>query len=86
MTLPDYWMQQACGPCRDAVETYLLREPMTAEQIDVMRDYLRNWIDADDWGTGAELAALRRDVINLDNPEAIRAWVNRADEIGIDPL
>lgn len=81
--IPGYWMNETSGVLRPAIEAYLTGDSMTDEQVAAMRAYLRQWIGGDTW-RGAEM--LRRKVEGLTSRDAIRRWLNRAKEIGIDPL
>jgi hypothetical protein len=85
MTAPGYWMRETSGVLRPAVEAYLRGEAMTAMQIAAMRAYLRQWIIAPSWrGDGIE--DLRRRVQWLTSRADIRAWLDEAEALGIDPL
>jgi hypothetical protein len=81
--IPGYWINETTGRLRPAIESYLSGGPMTDEQIAAMRAYLRQWIVADDW-RGVE--TLRWSVDGLTSHAAITQWLDRAIEIGIDPL
>lgn len=82
---PGYWMHETSGVLRPAVEAYLNGEPMTDEQIAVMRAYLRQWIAAPVWvGDGVEL--LRATVDDIACRHGIDIWLDAAMKEGIDPL
>lgn len=83
--VPGYWLYETSGVLRPAVEAYLTGRPLSGEQIAALRAYLRQWIAAD-WRGGAELAELRAAIDGLTNREAIKAWLDRAEPLGIDPL
>lgn len=84
--MPGYWMDETSGVLRPAIEAYLADSEMTAEQIAAMRAYLRQWINAPEWRGGGVLAGLRISVDVLENRDQIEDWLDRANEIGIDPL
>jgi hypothetical protein len=85
MNAPGYWMRETSGVLRPAVEAYLHGEAMTAAQIIAMRAYLRQWILAPSWqGDGIE--DLRRRIDRLTSRAEIRAWLDDAEALGIDPL
>jgi hypothetical protein len=84
-----YWMYETTGELRPTVEAYLRGDDMTAEQIAVMRDYLRRWIFSPFWrddGDGISLNEMRRRVVGLTSRSAIDAWIEDAQRNGIDPL
>jgi len=82
---PGFWMYETTGALRPAVEAYLNGEQMTGEQIAAMRAYLRQWIADTAW-TGMAVTNLREAIDRLDSRGAINAWLELADQIGIDPL
>jgi hypothetical protein len=92
MAEPGYWMNEVSGKLRPVIEAYLHDEPMTGEQIAIMRAYLRQWIGSDvwDWNTGAEgrawLAGMRLACDALLSREAIELWIDRAIDAGLDPI
>jgi hypothetical protein len=86
---PGYWQNETSGVLRPAVEAFLTGAKMTPEQIAAMRAYLRQWIMAPAWdrcGGAAVLADLRGGIDALTSRDAIDAWLDHAEEIGIDPL
>jgi hypothetical protein len=84
MSLPGYWMNEASGALRPAVEAYLNQQPMTDAHIAAMRAYLRQWIEAD-WH-GPMIDVLRSSVGTLTSRAAIKRWLDIAEDEGIDPL
>lgn len=85
MKAPGYWMHETGGDLRPAIEAYLTSEPMTQRQIDLMRDYLKQWIMGP-WHPTISLDALRMNVNWLYSREAIDKWLEAAEMEGIDPL
>jgi hypothetical protein len=81
--IPGYWMNETSGVLRPAIERYLSGGPMTDEHVATMRAYLRQWIAADGW---RDAGNLRWSVDGLTSHAAITQWLDRAIEIGIDPL
>lgn len=90
---PGYWMNEASGRLRPAVEAYLRNEPLNVMQIAAIRAYLRQWI-AGPWDQNPhaneadrqEIYRLRRDVDGLVDRDAIDKWIVDAQELGLDPL
>jgi hypothetical protein len=85
MNAPGYWMHETSGVLRPAVHAYLYRRPMSDDQINAMRAYLRQWINAPTW-QGPDIDSLRADVEGLTTRAAISSWLRRAEHAGIDPL
>jgi hypothetical protein len=91
MNGPGYWMNEASGVLRPAVEAYLQGHPMSRREIGAMQAYLRQWIMSPVWnenphGGHAELAGLRDLVNSLTTQAQISLWLHRAMDLGIDPL
>jgi len=82
---PGYWMYEASGVLRPAVEAYLSGAELSGPQISAMRAYLRQWIAADDWA-GPAIRTLRAAIEGLTSRQAIDSWLARAEAEGIDPL
>jgi hypothetical protein len=80
---PGYWMHETSGVLRPAVEAYLAGDKLTGDQIAALRAYLRQWIAAPAW-RGVD--DLRSEIEGLTSRKAIREWLDKAIELGIDPL
>jgi hypothetical protein len=85
MSEPGFWMHEASGVLRPAVEAYLHAEPLTDAQIAALRAYLRQWIASPKW-RGPQIGRLRADIDRLMSREAIEQWLDDALDEGIDPL
>ena len=84
MSAPGYWMHETTGILRPAIEAYFYNR-MTPEHVAAMRAYLRQWIMAPVWrGDGVE--ELRERIDGLTSCTLIRAWLDDAEALGIDPL
>jgi hypothetical protein len=86
MNGPGFWMYETSGTLRPAVEAYLYNRPMTTGQITKMRQYLAQWINAPVWSDGPDIDHLREGIDGLTTREAIRDWLDAAEDVGIDPL
>ncbi len=42
---PRFWMEEMTGRLQDAVETYMSGEKLSAEQLDLIKVYLRQYIE-----------------------------------------
>jgi len=85
MAEPFYWRYETSGALRPAVEAYLAGAELSAAQIAVLRNYLRQWIMAPVW-RGDAVVALRESIELIETREAIDAWLAVAQGAGIDPL
>lgn len=85
--LPDYWMDATDNVLRAAGETWLLGGELDGEEIAALRAYLCQWIEAPGWDYRAEdISELREAVSKLPDQDAIRDWLHRASDAGIEPL
>lgn len=83
--VPGYWMYETSGVLRPAVIAYLNQEQLSQEHIAALRAYFRQWAAAPAW-RGPEVERLRQSVDFLHTRRAIRAWIDQADALGMDPL
>ena len=89
---PKYWMHETGGKLGPAMERYIRREPEKPDDVNLIRAYLRQWIDSPVWDGGidgetrTELDYLRRTVRELRNRGDIRVWLEDALDLAIDPL
>jgi hypothetical protein len=95
--LPLFWRHEV-GSLPAAVEAYLADRtggaPCTPDQIELVRLYLAQWINAPCWTEtcapdeemAADLQALRRDAETLATADGIHDWLMRALDLGLDPL
>ncbi len=84
-TVPGYWMNETSGVLRPAVEAYLNGQPMTSQQIGVMRAYLRQWMQGS-WEPDKEVEKLRHAINVITTRETLSQWLEAALAIQIDPL
>lgn len=93
---PKYWRYEQGGELVPAVERFLgiRHEPLTPRDRDLIRTYLRQWIDSPVWEMNpsadayqlAELAGLRVQAAQIHSVGDIRRWINRAMNSAIDPF
>jgi hypothetical protein len=82
--MPGYWQNEQSGVLAPVVRAYLNGVPLSMMQIKIMRAYLRQWIAGDFRGPGIE--SLRRRVETISTNGDLKAWLDDALELGIDPL
>jgi hypothetical protein len=80
---PVFWMHASNDRLEVAIWAYLEHDRLDEEQIALIRDYLRQWIEV---MRGPEIAALRARVDELTSREALDRWMGDALRMGIDPL
>jgi hypothetical protein len=82
---PGFWMYEQSGVLRPVVEAYLEGRHLTARDVAVMRDYLRQWIAAPLY-RGEDVDALRASVDGIMSRADLERWLDRAIDAGVDPL
>jgi hypothetical protein len=85
---PKYWMNETGGKLVPAIERYLKGLPPDADDVNLIRAYLRQWIDSPVWDAQdrTELDELRRTVRQIGSRLAIDQWIEDALNLSIDPL
>jgi hypothetical protein len=82
--LPGYWMNEASGVLRPVIELYLTGGHMTARDIAIMRNYLRQWMEGPRQGPMVDV--LRTQIGEIIDRDDIKRWLDRAMDQNIDPL
>jgi hypothetical protein len=83
---PGFWMNEKSGVLQPVVKKFLRGKRLTDYEISVMRVYLRQWIFAEGWYPCPLLKELRQTVPLISTNTALHVWLEKALEIGIDPL
>lgn len=83
---PGFWMNEVSGALIVPITKYLEGKSLTPEDVQLIRAYLKQWVDAPVWAADAELAELRRTVNELYTSKDIHRWLDKALDVGIDPL
>lgn len=88
MSAPGYWMFETGGELRPAVERFIRGQHLSLRDIKLIRAYCCQWVGAPVWADNAagDLERLRELARVLTNREAIEAWVQLAEDFGMDPL
>lgn len=85
---PGFWMNETTGVLRPVVLAYFAAQTnqgpdLTPQQVATMRAYLRQWIAAPGWLRAEDL---RAQVETIRTHADVVAWVNAADDRGMDPF
>ena len=84
--VPGFWMNEQSGVLRPVVEKYLRGEPLTDAEVSLMRAYCLQWIELGDWRGGPEFDALSDRLASVRSQAQLEAWLDKAIDLGIDPL
>ncbi len=82
-SMPGYWPHETTGTLRPVVIRHLEGAALDQAEIAVMRAYLRQWMASDHWH-GAD--DLRGRIDGITTNDSLRAWLDDALTLGIDPL
>jgi hypothetical protein len=82
---PLYWMNETSGQLHAAVRAYLHGDQLTDDQVNLMRAYVRQWIEAPVW-KGPKIPWLRQAVNRITSHRELQTWLRVAELDGIDPL
>ena len=87
---PGYWMNETGGHVKAAIVRYLDGKPLSLEDVFWIRQYLRQWVNAEVWDTNphgtAGLSELRKSVVTVIDRRSLSEWLHRATDAGMDPL
>jgi hypothetical protein len=91
-------MNETGGKLVPAMERYLKGESAEPDDVNLIRAYLRQWIDSPVWDDGVDLGIpadpiegvtlddLRRNVRQIASRAAVDMWLQDAMNLAIDPL
>jgi hypothetical protein len=82
---PGYWPNEQTGVLVPVVHAYLRGDSLSDEEVAIMRAYLRQWIMSPVWA-GKGIPELRASIDGINSRKDIKRWLNRAFDLGIDPL
>jgi hypothetical protein len=83
---PKFWMDEIGGALQEIVPAFLMEEPLTQEEIDLMRAYLWQWVKSPVWAPSGCLESLRLQVAAITSREDIDRAIGAAVDLGMDPL
>ena len=83
---PHYWMTEQTGALADAVERYINGEPLLAREIELLRQYLRQYLERAVMTGDANRSALLRRLADLRSARDIERFADELAEIGVEPF
>ncbi|AFY74751.1 hypothetical protein Syn7502_02813 [Synechococcus sp. PCC 7502] len=86
ITQPLYWKNETSGHLEAAVIAYVNRLELSSKDIGLLKSYFAIWVNATVWMQSKELENLRQSVEAIATVEDIHQWLDKAIDIGIDPL
>lgn len=90
---PGYWRSESSGKLAPVMLRYLALARLDPVEVGIMREYCRQWVESPAWdqnphaGSGDKsLTRLRAGVDSITSNEALAAWLQLAEDAGMDPL
>jgi hypothetical protein len=82
---PGYWMHETSGILRPVIEAFL-NGTMKDRDVPILRVYFQQWITSGAWAGDLHLGELRTAVDDIRTVSDCHRWIERALDLGIDPL
>lgn len=89
---PGYWQYEQTGLLKPIVKRYLEGERLDPAELDIMREYCRQWIGSPIWERNPHssditwLEELRAGAAAIETQEQLNTWLRKAEDVGADPL
>ncbi|MCS6883412.1 MAG: hypothetical protein RMK84_00805 [Oscillochloridaceae bacterium] len=83
---PRFWMNETTGRLADAVETYLRNDELTAEQMEILKIYLRQYIERAVIADTADRRKLLEQVETLRRVGDVERFADALSEAGLEPF
>lgn len=83
---PRFWMEEQTGVLADAVEIYMRGEPLDAHQLDLLRLYLRQYIERAVLSVGTDRNKLLARIEKLRRTSDIERFAEELAECGVEPF
>jgi hypothetical protein len=83
---PRFWMDEQTGMLTEAVEVYLRSEPLEPEQFNLLRLYLRQYLERAVLASGANRTKLLARIDKLRSTSDIERFADELSEWGVEPF
>lgn len=83
---PHFWMTERSGRLEAAIETYLNGEPLGADALDLIKQYLRQYVERALMTGDANRGALLRRVEALGRVGDVERLADELAEFGVEPF
>jgi hypothetical protein len=83
---PHYWTHETGGELRPAVLQYLEGNPLNVRQVQIMKQYLWQWVASPVWQGHDDLDGLRLRVTRIQTQRDVSECIDAAIELNMDPL
>lgn len=83
---PRFWMEEQSGTLAEAVERYMQGEVLSVDHRDLIKLYLRQYLERAVLGTNARRERLLARVDTLRSRQDIERFADDLSEIGVEPF
>jgi hypothetical protein len=83
---PHFWMTERSGQLSEAIEAYLNGDRLTPAALDLVRQYLHQYVERAVMTGDANRGALLRRIATLRSTSAIERFADELAEIGVEPF
>jgi hypothetical protein len=83
---PHYWMTEQTGRLAEAVETYVSGEPLAPDALDLIRQYMRQYLERAVMTGDANRKLLIGKLATLRTTREIERFTDELAEIGVEPF
>lgn len=83
---PHFWMTEQTGRLEAAVEAYLDGDPLSTAEIDLIKQYLRQYVERAVMTGDANRGALLRKIETLRSSGDIERFADQLAEVGVEPF
>src|SRR5919206_1285033 len=83
---PHFWMTERTGRLEEAVESYFSGEPLTPESLDLIKQYLRQYIERAVLPGDANRNKMLSEINTLRTTRDIERFADELSEFGVEPF
>ncbi|OAN45518.1 hypothetical protein A6A03_14225 [Chloroflexus islandicus] len=83
---PRFWMEETTGRLAAAVERYMQGEPLTADQLEVIKLYLTQYLERAVIEGSADRKRLLSRIDRLRTTRDIERFADELSEVGVEPF
>ncbi len=83
---PRFWMEETTGVLAAAIEQYMQGEPLAADQLEVIKLYLRQYLERAVLDSSADRQRLLERIARLRTTRDIERFADELSEVGVEPF
>ncbi|NJN17721.1 MAG: hypothetical protein HC822_16325 [Oscillochloris sp.] len=85
-TPPRFWMEETTGALREAIEVYMRAEPLDRQQLDVLKIYVRQFIERALMSDERQRKRFLGRVDTFRNIKDLESLADDLSEVGVEPF